>query len=104
MACWCAMRMTSWCSAGAGRKRSGRWPCCVTVLGELGLELKAEKTRIVHLREGGEGAGVPRLRASLGTCEAQQEYPVPRTLALTASDAAGAGTASVKSRRGCVCC
>ena len=25
------------------------------LLGELGLELKAEKTRIVHLREGGEG-------------------------------------------------
>ena len=39
---------------------------------------------------GRRGARLPRLRTPLGTHEAPQARPVPRTLALTASDAAGA--------------
>ena len=59
------------------------------LLGELGLELKAEKTRIVHLTEGGEGLdflGFEHrwVRARRGTGR------LPLTPALTGSDAAGA--------------
>jgi RNA-directed DNA polymerase len=37
------------------RGSRGRPEALSTILGELGLELKPAKTRIVHLREGGEG-------------------------------------------------
>ena len=52
---------------------------------------------------GRRGARLPRLRTPLGTHEAPQARPVPRTLALTASDAAGACTVSVNSRHGDSC-
>ena len=61
------------------------------LLGELGTGAQGGEDAHRAPAGGRRGAGVPRLRAPLGTCEAQQEYPVPRTLALTASDAAGAG-------------
>ena len=60
------------------------------ILAELGLELKQAKTRIVHLHEGGEGAGLPRLPPPLGA----RQHPAlaapafPRPLALTAGHAA----------------
>lgn len=58
------------------------------ILGELGLKLKDAKTRIVHLKEGGEGVDFPRLPPSLGARQPRQACPVPRSLALTPGDAA----------------
>jgi RNA-directed DNA polymerase len=60
------------------------------VLAELGLELKQAKTRIVHLREGGEGLDFLGfhhrwVRARGPTCPARH---LPRPLALTRGDAA----------------
>jgi retron-type reverse transcriptase len=58
-----------------------------SVLAELGLELKPAKTRIVHLREGGEGLdflGFHHRRVRGPRLPAPQ---VPRPLALTRGDA-----------------
>ena len=54
-ACWSATQTICWCSATAARKPNGRLTALTAILAELGLELKQAKTRIVHLKEGGEG-------------------------------------------------
>ena len=52
---WRATRMTWWCRATPKREAEAALAALRSVLAELGLELKAAKTRIAHLREGGEG-------------------------------------------------
>ncbi len=60
------------------------------ILAELGLELKEAKTRIVHLREGGEGVDFLGFhhRWVRGNTPAVAAFRLPRPLALTAGDAA----------------
>ena len=60
------------------------------ILAELGLELKQAKTRIVHLKEGGEGLDFLGFhhRWVRGNTPALAASVLPRSLALTAGDAA----------------
>jgi len=60
------------------------------ILGELGLELKDAKTRIVHLEEGGEGVDFLgfHLSPSVGARPRRPACVLPRPLALTQGDAA----------------
>ena len=47
--------MICWRSAQTRQEAEGALEALTAILAELGLELKPAKTRIVHLREGGEG-------------------------------------------------
>jgi RNA-directed DNA polymerase len=60
------------------------------LLAELGLRRKEAKTRIVYLREGGEGFDFPRLPPPLRARPHPALAPshLPRSLALTSGDAA----------------
>ena len=75
--------MTWWCCATAEREAEAALVSLRSILAELGLELKAAKTRIVQLREGGEGVdflgfhhrlGARRARLS-GTCAFLARWP-----------------------------
>ena len=59
------------------------------ILAELGLELKEAKTRIVHLREGGEGLDFLGFHHRYVRGHPALTAPhLPRPLALTPGDAA----------------
>ena len=47
--------MTCWCCATTEREAEAALAALRSILAEMGLSLKQAKTRIVHLREGGEG-------------------------------------------------
>ena len=78
------------------------------ILAELGLELEPAKTRIVHLREGGEGVDFLGFHHRwVRGRTAGSSNRVPRSLALTTGDAArprpcarahGAGPAALAGR------
>ena len=50
-----ATRTTSWCCAPLGSRPSKPRSAAIVILGELGLRLHPDKTRVVDLREGREG-------------------------------------------------
>ena len=89
-ACWSATRTICWRSATPDRKPNGRLLALTAILAELGLELKQAKTRIVHLKEGGEGLDFLGFhhRWVRGNTPALAASALPRPLALTAGHAA----------------
>ena len=103
LACWCATRMTSWCSAGAGRKRSGHWPSCATCW--MSSVWSSRRRRRASCTCGREARG------SISSASNTAGYVRSATSMSSSSRAgphgercSGRGTASVNSRRGRVCC
>ena len=86
--CWCVTRMTWSCCATARREAEAALVALAVDPGRDGPGAQAAKTRIVHLREGGEGLDFlgfhhRRVRGERG----YRHLAVPRPLALTRGDA-----------------
>ena len=68
-------------------KREERISALRSILAELGRQPKAAKTRIVHLREGGEGIDFLGFHHRRVRGERGYNTEIPRPLALTRGDA-----------------